>query len=95
MLWFSVGPYRKQKMCDQSAKELLDIIVDMLSETERAATMFPRENSAEISVSDFLESLQAKAPAHLQSVVHSAIARFVEVAPRHVFVPYWLRERHS
>ena len=72
-------------------KDILDIIVDMMCEIENDANMFPKENSAEIGVWDFLQSLLANAPTHLQPVVHSSIARFVEVAPRDVFVPRRLR----
>jgi len=80
-------------MNDQSAKEILDIIVDMLAKIEERAEQYPQENSSEIIVSVFLEDLLARVPGHLEPVVRAAIARFVEVAPPHVFVPYWLREQ--
>ena len=82
-------------MSDDASIELLNLVIDILSDIENEAAMFPNENSPSISVSDFLSVLLAKAPAHLQPAVHSATERFVEVAPRRVFVPHWLRVRHS
>lgn len=82
-------------MSENASNELLNLIVDILSGIENEAAMFPEENSPVISASDLLQVLLAEAPTHLQPAIHSAIARFVEVAPRHVFVPYWLQEQHS
>jgi len=84
-----------KQLNDQSANEILDIVVDMLIEIEARAEQFPQEDSVEIDISEFLEELLQKSPNHLVPTVRAAIARFVEVAPRYIFVPPWMRERAS
>lgn len=77
---------------DRKAAEMLDLAISIIAEVESDAAMFPQENSAEISVSDFLREMAARAPTHLRSAVRAAIEKAAANAPRHVFVPSWMRE---
>lgn len=78
--------------CNCLAIEMLDTVLGIIAKIESDASMFPLENSAEVSVCDFSWALVAEAPAHLQPAIQASIGKFVATAPRHVFVPRWMRD---
>jgi hypothetical protein len=72
-----------------------DIVVMLLSKIakiEADAEQFPEENSAEISFSDMAEYLLDHAPEHKRDMVQRAVAQAIKTAPRHVFIPDWIKE---